>query len=148
MADFAGAKAAIKAYLAAYWSSFAVVWPNEPKPSLIGGDGNPVACWIYGEIAGTKGQIHGVGVPGDHVVVDDGLIQFTAFVPADTGLDVADAQATALGEVFRVKQFFDAEPGTCIRTWTPSIGADTASAESGMWVGVTVTIPFEFWHRA
>lgn len=148
MADFAGAKAAIKAYLAANWSDFAVVWPKEKRPSLVDVDGNPVACWIYGQIVGTRGQIRGVGVPGDHVVVDDGLIQFTAFVPADTGLDFSDIQATALGEIFRVKQFYDAEPGTCIRTWTPSVGDDSADADSGMWVGVTVTIPFEFWHRA
>lgn len=148
MADFAGAKAAIRERLETAWAGRTpLAWPNRPKPTFTDSQGKPVP-WAYIEISGTDAGIHGVGEPGNHVVIDDGLITATVFGPADEGDDVPTQLAGALGEIFRVKQFFDAEPGTCVRTWTPKITDGAAADDKGMWFGVSVIIRFEFWHRA
>ncbi|KFC73198.1 hypothetical protein FG93_01942 [Bosea sp. LC85] len=148
MADFAGAVAAIRLRLEGVWNNATpIAWPNEKRPIVTDADGKP-AAWVYAEVTGTDSGIRGVGKPGAHVIIDDGLIELTAFVPADTGTAEAFTNATALGEIFRTKQFYDADPGACIRTWSPRVGGADASADSGMWVGVTVTIPFEFWRIA
>ena len=147
MADIAGAKAAIRAYLAAHWSGAAVIWPNGPPPVTQDANGDPVP-YVYGEINIVAAGIRGVGKPGAHVVIDDGLISLHVFVPSGDGTADADAMAGALGEVFRVKQFYDTEPGACVRTWTPRVGDGEPNADNGMRYRVTVSIPFEFWHRA
>lgn len=121
-------------------------WPNEGRPD-ISGNGKP-APWAYAEVVGSGAEIRGVGVPGDHVVVEDGLIMITVYVPAGEGAAGGFETAGQLGEIFRVKQFYDAEPGVCIRTWTPRISGGDSGSDDGMWFAVTVTIPFQFWRRA
>lgn len=148
MADFAGAKAAIRERLETAWASRTpLAWPNSAKPDPVDGQGRPIP-WAYVEITGTDAGIHGVGEPGNHVVIDDGLITATVFGPADEGDDVATSLAVEIGEIFRVKQFYDAEPGTCVRTWTPRMTGGDSGSDDGMWFGVSVIIPFQFWHRA
>jgi hypothetical protein len=148
MADFAGAVAAIRSLLSAGRPvEMPIVWPNERRPDITDADGKP-APWAYAEVASTQANIRGVGVPGDHVVIEDGLIILTVFVPDGEGDAIGFSLAGTLGEIFRVKQFYDSEPGTCVRSWTPSIGGGDAGSDDGMWFSVTVTIPFEFWRRA
>lgn len=148
MADFAGAVAAISARLETMKpAGLPIAWPNQPRPEVVDGNGLPIA-WAYAEVTGTTSRIHGVGVPGDHVVVDDGLIIATVFVPDGGGTAQAFTLAGQIGEIFRVKQFYDAEPGVCVRTWTPRISGGDAGSDDGMWFAVAVTIPFEFWRRA
>lgn len=148
MANFAGAVAAIRSRLAGLRPvELPIGWPNEGRPDVIDVGGNP-APWAYAEVVGTGAEIRGVGVPGDHVVVEDGLIMLTVFVPDGEGTGAAYALAGQLGEIFRVQQFYDAEPGVCIRSWTPRISGGDAGSDDGMWFAVTVTIPFQFWRRA
>lgn len=122
-------------------------WPNEARPDVIDVNGNP-APWAYAEVMSTGADIRGVGVPGDHVVVEDGIIMLTVFVPDGEGTATAFGLAGQLGEIFRVQQFYDAEPGVCIRTWTPRISGGDSGSDDGMWFAVSVSIPFQFWRRA
>lgn len=106
------------------------------------------AAWALIEVLGTDAQIRGVGLPGSHVVVEDGIVLASVFVQSGTGTAEAFRLAGLVGEVLRVKEFYATEPGVCVRTWTPRISAGGARSENGAWFGVTVTVPFEFWRRA
>ena len=148
MANFAGAVAAIRSRVAAMRPvELPIGWPNEARPDVIDANGNP-APWAYAEVSSTGAEIRGVGVPGDHVVVEEGVIMMTVFVPDGEGTATAYGLAGQLGEIFRVQQFYDAEPGVCIRTWTPRISGGDSGSDDGMWFAVSVSIPFQFWRRA
>lgn len=148
MADFAGAVDAILTRLEANKPpGLPIALPNRAKPETVDADGNPVA-WAYAEVLGTTAGIRGVGVPGDHVVVDDGLIMVTVFVPDGEGAGPGFALAGQIGEIFRAREFYEPSPGVCVRSWTPRITGGGAGDDNGMWFAVTVTIPFEFWRRA
>ena len=147
MADIAGAIAAIRSRLESAWATTPVGWPNEARPNVTDGSGLP-APWVYAEVVWSTAGIRGVGVPGSRVVIDDGLIMLTVFVPADEGTATAFTYAGQLGEIFRTAQFYDGEPGTAVRCQTPRVSGGDAGSDDGMWFAVTVTIPFEFWHLA
>lgn len=148
MADFAGAAAAIESRLEAQKpAGLPIAWPNRPRPDVVDGGGKPVP-WAYAEVIGTGAEIRGVGIPGDHVVVEDGLIMITVYVPDGEGTAPGFALAGQIGEIFRVKEFFQDGPGVCVRSWTPRISGGGAGDDNGMWFAVVVTIPFEFWRRA
>lgn len=148
MADFAGAAAAIEARLeSSKPAGLLVAWPNRKRPKATDEQGLPIA-WAYAEVVGTGAEIRGIGVPGDHVVVEDGLIMVTVYVPAGEGTALGFALAGQIGEIFRAKEFFQDGPGVCVRSWTPRISGGGAGDDNGMWFAVVVTIPFEFWRRA
>lgn len=149
MPDFAGAVKAIEDKLKAEWTTTPIGFENEDDPEVT--SGGQLVPWAFCEVLAGRAGIRGVGKPGDHVVVDEGDITVTVFVPRGTGRATALQLATAIGEIFRVQEFYNDVPGACVRTWTPAVGAgNSASSEnpSGNWWGVTVTIPFEFIHLA
>lgn len=150
MADYDGAVAAIEGRLTANWTTTPIGFENEDDPVQTGGDGN-LAPWVFCEVVSDRAGIRGVGKPGSHVVVDEGFISATVFVPVGSGRAIARRHAVAIGEIFRTKEFYNSDPGACVRTWTPEIGPGnpaTSENPSGNWWAVTVTIPFEFFHLA
>lgn len=148
MASHEEALAAIRSRLMALRPvDLPVGWPNEVKPATTDSSGNPIP-WAYAEVAWTSSTIVGVGVPGDQVWVDDGLIIATVYMPDGEGDSIPTRIAKEIGSGFRVKQFYDAEPGVCIRSWAPRLGDGGRGSDNGMWFAVSVTIPFEFWYRA
>src|SRR4051794_25181820 len=100
MASFAGAVAAIRARLTAMRPvELPIAYPNEADPDFTNANGE-LAPWLFAEVSGAGSNIRGVGVPGDHVVVDDGLIILHVMVPTGTGSADAFAIAGDLGEIF------------------------------------------------
>ena len=148
MADFAGAAAAIRTLIeAGKPDGLDLAWPNEASPL----DDSSILqspAWAMVEVVGTDAGIRGIGKPGEHVVVEDGLVFATVFVQSGMGVTAAFQLAGQLGEILRVKEFYAEGPGVCVRTWTPRISAGGSRSEDGAWFGVSVTIPFEFWRRA
>lgn len=146
MADIAGALAAIEARFDAAWTATPKAFENGPAPQVQ--DVNGILLpWVFFEAYVNEADIRGVGRPGNHVVIDRGEIAATVFVPLNSNRATALQHATAIGEVFRVQEFFHAEPGCCVRTWTPVVGrGDRTVTENpdGNWWAVTVSIPFEF----
>ena len=154
MADYAGAKEAIKQRLIEQWArATPLVFKNDPPPDPwppVDHKGAP-APWVFCEIVGLDSNNAAIGIPGNKPVVDDGLIKMTVYDGIGKGTTASDALAVTLGEIFREKRFFDSEPQTYVRTWVPrTTDGGSASAEGiikGSWYGTTVTVPFEFYHR-
>lgn len=146
MADIAGALAAIEARFDTAWTVTPKAFENSPAPDVV--DGNGIALpWVYFEAYATEADIRGVGRPGNHVVIDRGEIVATVFAPLNSNRSTALQHAAAIGEIFRVQEFHHAEPGCCVRTWTPLVSrGDRTISENpdGTWWAVSVTIPFEF----
>ncbi len=150
MADWAGACAAIEQRLSANWSTTPIGLENGAEPAMQDGSGL-LTPWAFCEIESDDANIRGIGKPGSHVVVEDGAIVITVFVPLGTDRSTARTYAGQIGEIFRVKEFYNSEPGCCVRTWTPRVGRgeETVSENpKGKWWAVPVTIPFEFIHLA
>lgn len=146
MADIAGALAAIEARFNSAWTATAKAFPNGAAPTVRDANGI-ILPWVYFDAYVTDADIRGVGRPGNHVVIDRGEIEATVFVPIDSNRLTALQYAVSIGEIFRVDEFYHAEPGCCVRTWTPLVSrGDRTISENpdGTWWAVSVTIPFEF----
>lgn len=150
MADYAGAVAAIETRLSSNWTTTPIGFENSDDPVQVNGSGD-LAPWVFCEIVSDRASIRGAGKPGSHVVIDEGFISATVFVPVGSGRATARQYAVSIGEIFRTKEFYNSDAGACVRTWTPEIGPGnpaTSENPSGNWWAVTVTIPFEFFHLA
>lgn len=164
MADYAGAKAAIRQRLIDNWTATRITFQNEvpqdPWPPSTPDPDAPdfpvLAPWVHLEIFTLPGGgIQGVGVPGAHVTRTDGYIYVHVFVPAATGDGTASQLAWQIGEIFRSKVFYQAAPGCYVRTWIPRVDeggaastvSDIEHANTGNWFRVTMSVPFEYWHR-
>lgn len=151
MASHSGAVAAIEARLTANWTVTPIAFENAASdPVVYDGDSVPQP-WVFCEIETDQAGIRGVGRPGSHVVLETGAVRVTVFVPVGTERATAQQHAEAIGEIFRVKQFYDADPGACVRTWTPTVSRGRRAETDnpvGSWWAVTVTIPYEFYQRA
>lgn len=147
MPDYPGAVAAIKQRVADNWSTTAVAWAGDPKPVTTDGSGNPKA-WVLGEVINTGAPLVGAGLPGSQIFEYFGLIHLHVFVPTEaTGtFNTATTHATALGEVFRNKLFYNATPGYGVRTWFPRVDGGGRGDDDGLWFRVTATIPFTYRH--
>lgn len=161
MSDYPGAKAAIRQRLVDGWSTTRITFQNEtpadPWPPTTGDPTFPdLAPWVHLEIASLPGGgMRGAGVPGSQVWATYGYIYTHVFVPAGTGDAVATQYATTIGELFRAKVFYDSGDGCYVRTWMPRVDeggdasdqADLAWTNTGSWFRVTMSVPFEYWHR-
>lgn len=150
MADYAGAVAAIKARLAAGWTTTTIVNLNEGKPTpwppvTVA---NALAPFVLLEVIATRAYT----LPGDpgslRHKVQEGFISTHVMVPVGSGTADAFTHAVALGALFENKQFFDTDPGVCIRTWTPAVDGGGEGSEDGIWFRVSMTVAFEFRFRA
>jgi hypothetical protein len=156
MPDYAGAKAAIRARLAANWATTPITYQNEPPRGQNDdppapwpprdGDGFPLS-WVNLEIAGTGSRIVGQGTPGNHVWRYDGIIYVHVFTPINTGIELGDQYAVAIGEIFRAAKFYDTTPGFCVRSLAPSIDDAESGDDNGNWSRTTMHCDFTYWHR-
>jgi hypothetical protein len=150
MSDYAGAKAAIEARLAANWTTTRIVvvnvTPADPWPPK-GVDGK-LLPYVLVEVINTRSGLVGCGTPGSQTWRYDGLIHAHVFVPVDSGSDLATQYAVTIGEIYRAKQFYDnVSPGCFLRSWSPQVDGGGDGSDDGVWFRVTATIPFEYWHR-
>lgn len=147
----AGALAAIETRLAGSWTTTPITYPNTPPPDPwppVRDSSNTLAPWVYAEIDCDNAEIRAFGTPQNQTIIDEGVIRLTVFVPKDEGRADARAYCVTLGEIFRQKQFYDSEAGVCVRSLTPRIDGGIAVSDDGNWFTMTVSIDFEFYHRA
>jgi hypothetical protein len=173
MPDYAGAVAAIKARLVAQWVpiyiELAPVWtmepiitttpivyvnkqPDQPFPPIDPATGNPVPFLVC-EVAGIKSTPYTFGNAGNRFFLYDGLILLHILVPIDEGTDRAQELAVLAGEIFRTATFYVDANGSYIRTMAPNppdggSAADLEGVQAGSAFRVTVSIPFQYFHRA
>lgn len=155
MADYAGATASIRERLVANWNVTPITFQNEPVPEPwpptvadpVAPDFPRPAPWVHLEISSTGSEMRGVGKPGSQVWIYDGLISVHVFVPEGSGDGLARQHAVALGEIFRAKVFYREAPGCYVRTWAPRVDGGGDADHDGNWYRVTMTCPFEYWHR-
>jgi hypothetical protein len=160
MGTYAGAKTAIRDRLADNWSTTRITYQNkrpaDPWPPTDGGTPVPnLLPWVHLEIASSDSQMRGAGKPGSQIWVTDGLIIVHVFVPDDSGDALASEYANTIGEIFRAKVFYDNGDGCYVRTWAPRVDeggpvksqSDIEWANNGAWFRVSMTVPFEYWHR-
>ena len=153
-ATYAGAVAAMRAKFEAEW----ITAPATPRSRITYANEKPAAPWppkqsdgrlagwvLFEVIAAPTSKAY-PGTPGKRMVVTDGHIYVTAYVPIGAGADAAIALAEAGGEIFREKTFYtDEDAGCYVRTWTPGLGRVEDGDDEGQWFRFTAAIPFSFW---
>jgi hypothetical protein len=162
MPDYAGAVAAIKARLVAQWIDgsnnpltlvvFANKRPEPPFPPIDPQSGNPQPVLVC-EVAGARGEPYSFGNTGNRFFRYDGLIVLHLLVAIDEGADRAEALAVQAGEIFRAVTLYQDPNGSYVRTIAPNPpdGGGQAQLEGADAVSlfrVTVTVPFQYFHRA
>lgn len=165
MPSYAGAVAAIKAQLAAGWIDVSgnpktlIVYvnkqPEPPFPPVDPATGNP-APFLICEVIGTRSDGFSFGSPGNRFFRYDGLIILHVLVPIDEGADRAEQLAIVAGDLFRTAIFYQDANGSYVRTVAPNppdggLGRKLMYLEGvdeGSSFGVTVTVPFQYFHRA
>ncbi len=149
MADFAGAKAAIRQRLVDNWTATPITFQNEAPPEPwppVDADGFATA-FVNLEISSLPSSLEGAGVPGKQAWRNPGFIYVHVFVPSGSGEAQATQHATDVGEVFRAALFYKDEPGCYVRTWAPRVDGGGSGDDDGNWFRVTMSVPFEYWHR-
>jgi hypothetical protein len=157
------AKAAIKKHLTDNWLTTKIVYPNEVPsdpwpPTATGTGGFPTRLpFVFFEIASLPGQsIRGAGTPGKQISVTQGFIYAHVFVPVGTGVATATQYAEQIGEIFRTKVLYNNGDGCYVRTWTPRVDEggngnadddEIAPVNAGNYFRVTMSCPFQYWHR-
>lgn len=149
-ADYAGAIAAIKTRLLAATLPLditAIGFVNETDPVRADSDGIPWP-WAEFEVVSLGSDQLGFGVDGNNVIVYDGAIKAYVYTKVGTGTDAGLAVAIALGNIFKNVDFYTGVTDGCfVRTDFPSITDGNTASDDGLWFGVTVSIPFQYWHR-
>lgn len=162
MADYPGAVAAIRARLAEQWVDGggaarsliveAGKRPEPPFPPIDPATGNE-APFLAIEIAGSRSDTLTYGTPGNRFFVYDGLILLHALTPMNEGSARAQQLACDAGEIFRAATFYQQPSGGYIRTIAPNPPGPGSSSplegvEAGPFYRVTVSVPFQYFHRA
>jgi hypothetical protein len=146
MASYAGAVQAIRDRLVANWTTTPIAFQNEPFEQPIDpNSGNP-APWVFLEVIGNDSELRGAGTPGDHVWLYRGHVLVHVFVPVDSGASLAQQYAVSIGEIYRAAGFYG-DDDNIVRTWAPRIDGGGSGDDEGNWYRVTMTCPFEFYHR-
>ena len=159
-ADYAGAIAAIKQKAIDGWAANnedpdVLTFINEGDPKQADENGNPV-IWVLIEIVSGQSYINGSGTAGHQVIVYPGMIKAHVFAPTGSGVGESTgalAKALAIGEIFRNQLFYNGVTDGCYvrsgydRNGPPRISDGDVSSDDGQWFTVSVTIPFEYWHR-
>lgn len=151
MPDYAGAKAAIRAYAAANWTATSRIEdarnknPAQPWPPVDGA--GALVPFVAVEVLSAGPPDERFGLPGASVMTYEGWIKGHVYVPVATQTADAEALAWQFGEMFRNKRLYNATPDFEVRTLTPYTDAGGDGDDDGVWFRVTATIPFEYWHR-
>lgn len=107
----------------------------------------PRAPWCLIEIVGGDNPIRGVGVKGDTLYGQEGLIRAFVHVPKGSGEDVGLGLADQIGEaLMRLKIAAPAAPDY-VETEQPRVDDGVSFDTRGVYAVTMVTIPFTFWHR-
>lgn len=150
MADYAGAVAAIRARLAANWTTTPIAYQNEPfEPPTDPNSGAP-APWVFLEVIGNDAELRAAGTPGDHVWIYRGHVYVHVFVPINSGAGLAQQYAVTIGEIFRAAGFANDGQGSIVRTGidpAPRTDGGGTSDDTGNWYRVTMVCGFEFFYR-
>ncbi|MGE0725098.1 MAG: hypothetical protein AB7O45_12030 [Alphaproteobacteria bacterium] len=141
MPSWAGAVEAIKDTLTAEWTLTPVGFINEAPPVS---DREP---WILLEVVTAARPTVYPGNPGDHAIIQSGLIYLHVLAPKGRGTDAAFTHAGNAGEIFRDRQLYAVDANHAVRSWTPVIEGGGRHSDDGNWFVVTCTIPFDYWHR-
>lgn len=153
MPDIAGAKAAIVARFETEWADRTpIAKANENPPALTDDSGNPLP-WVFIEVVPVDSWLEGFGA-SIHPYQYPGIVNIYCLVPQGTGTEIADANAVAAGEIFRMKRFYTDANGGEVRTWAPRLlpGGDAktsmpgSSLPDGNWWAVLASIPFGYRH--
>jgi hypothetical protein len=148
MASYAGAVAAIRSRLESNWTETPIRFQNEGfEPPADPETGAP-APWVFLEVLGNTSEVRTFGLPGSHEWLYLGHILVHVFVPVYSGVERAQQIASDVGEIFRGAEFYNAEPGSAVRSWAPRTDGGETSDDEGNWFRVTCTVPFEFLLRA
>ncbi|MBN9334835.1 phage tail terminator-like protein [Devosia sp.] len=148
MGDFAGAKAAIRQRLIDNWTETPITFQNEPTPTPWppkDADGFPTG-FVNLELSTQPASMRGAGQPGSQVWINPGFIYVHVFEPSGTGEAAATQRATAIGEIFRGKVFYETGDGCYVRTWAPRVDGGGSGSDDGNWFRVTMSVPFAYWH--
>ena len=150
MADYAGAKAAIRSRLEDNWTTTPITYQNEePEQPFPPKRGNgSLAPWVNLEIIGAGSGIWTFGTPGNRGWRYPGEIHVHVFVPVGEGIEQADQYACDIGEIFRAAKFYDDDAGCYVRTLSPQVDGGGSGDDDGKWFRVTMTVDFNYWHRA
>lgn len=150
MADYAGAKAAIRSRLEAGWATTRITYQNEqpaePWPPRNGS--NVLEPYVNLEIISLGSEIWTFGTESNRGWRYDGLINVHVFTPVGSGDSLANTYAVTIGELFRAAKFYDDGLGNYIRTLSPQVDGGDTSDDEGNWFRVTMTVDFTYWHRA
>lgn len=150
MADLTGALEAIEDRLSANWTTTGISFENEDVAAKVDGNGQPIP-WVLLETEIDEARPAGFGMPASRLYREWGSVRVLVFVPINRGRKLARQHAVAIGEIYRMARFYDASPETYVRTYTPRVGrGQEAVSENpkGKWWCVSVSTPFEFYHRA
>lgn len=122
---------AIKARLAALWTTCPVQWANEDFQAP-----NPPAPWVFAEIRALDSKLLAMGSPGNNTLQDDGFIRLHLYVPYHSGTDIAYQYADQLSAIFRLQSF------SGVQCLAPSPADGGAGDDDGDWFRVSVSVPF------
>lgn len=153
MADYAGAVAAIKARLAANWTTTPIRYQNDrDPPEWPPTDPNSglVTPWLFLEVISNQSSIRAAGVPGDNIWLTEGHILIHVVTPIGDGAELAQQYAVAAGEIFRAATFYNDGQGSKVLSGVnpaPRTDGGGTDADKGNWFRVTMTCGFEFFHR-
>lgn len=143
MPDVAGAIAAIEQRLADNWSTTPIRKENDPvrEPPADASE------FVLIEVSVTQSTLRAVGEPGDQFWLYEGVVDVHVFTPVGSGADVGRSHAALIGEIFRNAVFYNSVPDYQVRTLSPRIDGGGKGSEDGNWFRVTMTCPFEYFHR-
>lgn len=149
MADYAGAKAAIRSRLEAGWTTTRITYQNEqpaaPWPPV---DVDGVLLpWVNLEIASLGSQIWTFGTKGNRGWRYNGIIYVHVFTPVGGGDAQANDLAVAAGEIFRAAKFYDNGAGSYVQSLSPQVDDGDSGSDDGNWFRVTTSVDFTYWHR-
>jgi hypothetical protein len=149
MADYAGAKAAIRSRLEDGWNTTRITYQNEDpaKPWPPKRDNGSLESFVNLEIIGLGSSIWTFGEPGNRGWRYPGEIHVHVFVPVGEGIEQADQYACTIGEIFRAAKFYDDGNGSYVRTLSPQVDGGGSGDDDGIWFRVTMTVDFIYWHR-
>ncbi len=135
------ARAAIRAYIEAGFTTAPLVWPNERHdlPDV------PTA-FVAVEVEGVSNSIRGVGDPSNRLFIHPGIILAHCFVVFGTGSAAADGIAGALALLLTRKEFAAPTLPQIVRTEDPTTYEGELASDDGNYWRVTVSIPFDFYY--
>lgn len=139
---------AIKAYVAANFTSLPVRWQNEPFADgtyELPASGGVPSTFVEAEIIGGRNAIAAFSAPGNRVFIHPGILRFYVVVPQGTGIDGAIASADLLAAAMERKEFGQSGSQT-VRTGDFSTYDDVASYEDGNRFVLLASCPFEFFY--